>query len=179
MQTRRHKARDVRHVHHEQAAGLLGDGPQAFKVDGARVGRRTRQQQLGLVLQCQTADFFIIDALVLFGNAIGHDVVQLAGLVYGGTMGQMAAVGEVHAQNRITRLQKAEIHREVCLCAGMGLHVGMFRAEKLARAVARQIFNNINILAAAVIALARITFSIFVGQMAAHRRHHSGGDKVF
>lgn len=45
----------------------------------------------------------------------------------------------------------------------MGLHVGVFGAKKLFNAVAGQIFGLVDDFAAAVIALCRVTFGVFVG----------------
>ena len=61
----------------------------------------------------------------------------------------------------------------------MGLNIDAIRTKQLLGTPDCDIFNNINILAAAVIALARIALCIFVGQHAAHSGHHSGGNKVF
>ena len=168
----------MRHVHHEQAARLLGDGAQALKVDDARVGGCTGQQQLGLVLQREAAHLVVVDALVLLADAVGHDVEVLARHVDGRAVRQMAAVGEVHAQNGVAGLEQAKVDRQVGLCAGMGLHVGVLRAEQLAGALTGQVLHDVHVLAAAVVALAGVALGVFIGQMAAHGGHDRGGDEV-
>ena len=54
----------------------------------------------------------------------------------------------------------------------MRLHVGVIGAEQLLDAVDGQLLGDIHVLAAAVVALARIAFRVLVGQLAALRLHH-------
>ena len=56
----------------------------------------------------------------------------------------------------------------------MGLYVGGFCTEQLFDAVNRQLFNDIDILAAAVIAAAGIAFGVFVGELGACGLQHGG-----
>ena len=98
----------------------------------------------------------------------------LTGHVHRASVRQMTAVGQIHSHHRI-----AKIDRHIGLRAGMGLHIGVFRPEKRLGAFARQIFNDIDILAAAVIALSRIPFGIFVGQVRAHCGQNRVADEVF
>ena len=48
---------------------------------------------------------------------------------------------------------------------GVRLDIDIFCAKQLFSAVNRQLFDNINVFTAAVIAFARIAFSVFVGQL--------------
>ena len=52
VQASGHKPRDVRHIHHKQRAVFPGDLRDAFKINGAGVGRSARDDHLGLVLLC-------------------------------------------------------------------------------------------------------------------------------
>ena len=55
---------------------------------------------------------------------------------------------------------------------------GVLSAEtRLFDAFARQVFNDVDVFAATIIALARIAFGIFVCQAGALRRHHSAAGK--
>ena len=53
----------------------------------------------------------------------------------------------------------------------MRLHVGVIGTEQFLGAVNGQLFNNINVLAATVVALARIALGVLVGQYGALRLH--------
>jgi hypothetical protein len=61
----------------------------------------------------------------------------------------------------------------------MGLHVGVLGAEQLAGAVPRQVFHDVHALAATVVSLSGVAFSVFVGQMGAHRGQHRRAHEVF
>ena len=54
----------------------------------------------------------------------------------------------------------------------MGLHVGVVTAEQLLRPLDGQGLHLIHALAAAVVALARVAFRVFVGQHGSHGSHH-------
>ena len=60
----------------------------------------------------------------------------------------------------------------------MRLHINILSVEKFLSTIARKVFNDVGILAAAVVALARITFSIFVGEDAAHRFEDGFGNEI-
>ena len=90
----------------------------------------------------------------------------------------MPAVVQAHAQDGIAGLD----HRGVCgvvrLGAGMGLHICETRTEQLLRAIARKVFHKVDLLAAAVIALAGIAFGVLIGEHASHGLHYRRGSEV-
>src|SRR5260370_20413662 len=61
----------------------------------------------------------------------------------------------------------------------MWLNVGMLGAEKFFRAIAGQILDHVDEFASAIIALARITFCVFIREYAASGLKHSFGGEVF
>ena len=61
----------------------------------------------------------------------------------------------------------------------MRLHIGMLRPEKLFGTVNRQLFDNINLMTAAIVTLAGIAFGVFVGHDRALRFQNGAGDNVF
>ncbi len=161
----------VRHVHEQVGTDLVGDGAEARPVDHLRIGRETGHDHFRLVLQRQLLDFVVIDqALVV--DAVLHGVEQLARGIDLGAVGQVAAMRQRHAQDGVARLQQREIHRLVGLRAGMRLHVGVVGAEQLLDPVYGQLLCDVDVLAAAVVALARIAFGVLVGEHAALGFHH-------
>ena len=94
-------------------------------------------------------------------------------------MGQVPARRQVHPQNGIARLQQRLEHALVGLAARIGLHIRESNAKQLASPRNRQIFGHVDIITAAVIALARIAFGVFVGHHRALRFHHGATDDVF
>ena len=79
-------------------------------------------------------------------------------------MGQMTAVRQAHAQNRIPRIQQSKIHCGIRLCAGMCLYIGKLCIEQLLCPLNGNILNNIHALAAAVVTLAGVALCILIGQ---------------
>ena len=62
-------------------------------------------------------------------------------------------------------LQQREVHGHVGLSAGVRLHVGVLRAEELARPCSRaDVLDDVDVFAAAVEALAGIALGILVGE---------------
>ena len=86
---------------------------------------------------------------------------------------------ERHAEDGVARLQQRQVDGLVGLRARMRLHVGVVGAEQLLAAFDRQLLGDVDVFAAAVVALARIAFGVLVGQHAALRFHHARAGVVF
>ena len=67
----------------------------------------------------------------------------------------------------------ARIRGGVRLRAGVRLDVGVLGAEELLRAVDRQLLGDVDVFAAAVVALAGIAFGVLVGEHGALRLEHA------
>ena len=83
-----------------------------------------------------------------------------------------------HAQDGVAILAEGLVDSVVCLCAGMGLNICMFRTKELFDTITGKIFNLVNAFTTAVVTLSGVAFCIFVGEMAAHCRHNGGRDEV-
>ena len=92
---------------------------------------------------------------------------------------QVAAVREVHAEHGVARLQQREVDRHVRLRAGVRLDVGVVGAEQRGGARDRGALGDVDELAAAVVALARIAFRVLVGQHRPGGLEHRLADEVF
>ena len=75
--------------------------------------------------------------------------------------------------------ERREVDGHVGLAARVGLHVGVLGAEELLGAVAGQVLDHVDELAAAVVAPARIALGVFIGQHAADGLHDGGAGVVF
>ena len=171
------QARDMRHVDEQVGAHLVGDGAEARPVHHLRIGGEAGHDHLRLVLQGQPFDFVVIDqALVV--HAVLDGVEELARGIDLGAVGQVAAVGQAHAQDGVAGAQQGEVHGLVGLRTGMRLHVGVVGAEQLLHAVDRQLLGDVHVLAAAVVALVRVTLGVLVGQHAALGLQHAGAGVV-
>ena len=178
MHTPGHEPRDVGHVYHEVCPHLMGDISHALEVYGARISAGTAHDELWPHLFRLTLQGIVIDGLRFHAHAIGHEVIEHAGEVHGGPVGQMASVVKTHAQHRISRLDERHIGSEVRLGTGVGLHIGEGGSEELTSTAASQILSLVHFLTSAVVAFARISFSVFVGEHTAHRFHDRPGGEV-
>jgi hypothetical protein len=125
----------------------------------------------GLCSRARRFHLLVVDVFLL-GQAVGDDVEPFARHVQRHAVGQVAAFGQRHAHDGVARLQHGEEHALVGLRARVRLHVGGFGAEQLLDAVDRQLLGDVDVFAAAVVALARIAFGILVRQLGALRLHH-------
>ncbi len=81
-------------------------------------------------------------------------------------MREVAAMGQVHAENGVAGLKDGRIGGFIGLRTGVGLHVGVFGFEELPGAIAGQVLHDVGVLTPAVITLTRVAFGVFVGKYA-------------
>jgi len=186
MLARRHQTGHVRHVHHKQRARFPCGVREAPVVDDAAVGRCTGQDQLGAERPRHARHGVVVDEAVLVHIVKVH-VVQLAGEIHRGAVGQVRAVGQAHGQDAVAGLQQGEIRRKVGGGAAVGLDVHMVVGVKDLLPPGDAVFLQlIHHGAAAVVppliaqrAPGRIALGILVGEAAAHGAEHIGADEVF
>ena len=75
-------------------------------------------------------------------------------------MGEMAALGQLHAQDRVARLEQGEVDGHVGRAARIGLDIGVRGLEELLGAVDRQLLDIVDERDALVVAGTRITFGV-------------------
>ena len=171
MHAARDESRDVRHVDHEVGADRLGDGGEPLEVDDARIGGSAGDDELRLDFLRLLFQRIVVDALCLFVHAIGDDVEVLARHVDGAAVREVSAVREIHAHVGVAGRKQREEHRHVRLCARVRLHVDIACAEQLFRTLDGKRLNDVDALAAAVVALARVALGVLVREHASLRLH--------
>jgi hypothetical protein len=130
VQPDRNQSGDVGHVHDHLRADCLGDDGDAGEVDHTRIRARAHHDHLRRVLMRAAFELVVVDALVVLANAVGDDRVQLAGEVQRVAVREVAAMGQIHAEDRVAGVDDRQVHRHVRLCARMRLHVGVVGAEE-------------------------------------------------
>ncbi len=171
----RHETGDVRHIHHQQGADTVGDPAETLEVDDARVGAGAGHDHLGPNLDRQLLQGVVVDLLGHRIDAVGMDLEPLAAEVDRRAVGQVAAVGQVHAQDLVAHVQDGEVGGHVGLGAGVGLDVHVLGAgEEGQRPILGQSLGHVHELAAAVVALAGQALGVLVGERRALRLHHRG-----
>ena len=86
-------------------------------------------------------------------------------------MREVSALREIHAEERVARLEKGEEHRGIGRRTAVRLHVGVLGPEQLLESVDRQLFDLVHDVAATVVALTRQSFGVLVGERRADRFH--------
>ena len=89
------------------------------------------------------------------------------------------SLGQAHAHDGVARLQEAEEDGLVRLRAGARLHVGVLGAEQLLHPIERQPLDGVDLLAPAVVALARVPLGVLVRELGPLGRHHRRRGVVF
>jgi len=107
------------------------------------------------------------------------ELVHAAGEIQGVAVRQVPAMRQGHAQHRVTGTERGHVHGDVRGSAGVGLHVGVLRAEEFLGAIDGQLFHLVGIFAPAVIAPAGIALGVFVGEDGAHGFQDGFRDKIF
>ena len=90
----------------------------------------------------------------------------------------MAAGREIEAHEGVAGLHQRQEDALIGLAAGIRLDIGEAAVEQSAGALDRQLLGDVDELAAAVIAPARIALGIFVGHHRALRLEHGARDDV-
>ena len=133
---------------------------------------------LGLCSCASRAHLVHVDALVVAAHAIGHRLEPFAGMLAGEPWVRWPPA----ARSRPMKVSPgciSAMNTGVGRRAGMRLHIGETAAEQLRDALDRQPLGDIDVFAAAVIALARKPFGIFVGEHRALRLQHGARRRCF
>ena len=162
MDAGRNQTRDVRDVGKEDRTDFVGDLAECAEIDRARIRRRSTLDHLRVMFACERPNHVVVDLLVRRRNAVGNDREMLAGEVDGAAVGEVATVVEIHRENRVAPLEYGFIDRRVRLGSRVRLNVRMVRTKERLRTLDREGLDLIDLLAAAVVASARIALGVFV-----------------
>ena len=169
---------DVGGVEHEQGPNLVGDLPQRRRLDDARIGRGPCHDQLGPGLPGLIPEFIHVDALVATGQAVRHEVVQLAAGVDWRAVGEVPAVVEAQAQNGVSGLEQGLVDGHVGVSTRVGLHVGVVGPEQGLDPLAGQVLHLVDVHVSAVVPLAGVALGVLVGQHRAAGLQYGRRSKV-
>lgn len=91
MQACCHQSGDMRHIHHQVSAYLIGNLPEALEINCSRIGAGSGDNQLRLALLCNAKNFVIVqEAFVI--DTVRNDVEIGSGEICGASVGQMSAI---------------------------------------------------------------------------------------
>ncbi len=123
MRATSHQSGEVGHVDEVDRAHLVGNLAHARKVDDARIGAASADDHLGPFFFGKALEFVVVDRLGFLRDAVGNDLVSLAGKIEMMAVRQVAAMRQIQAEDRVARLQNGGIRGHVGLRAGVRLHV--------------------------------------------------------
>ncbi len=170
------EAGDVGDVGHEVSAHLTCNLAEGREVDGAGVRTRAAHDELGLVGKCELPHGIHVEVAIV-AELVVDRVVQLTGAVHGRAVGEVAAMGEVEAEEGVAGFEQCEEDRAVGLGARVRLDVyaerAAFDGEELAGTLAGDVLGNVDELAAPVVAPTGQAFGVLVGERTAHRFENS------
>ena len=126
----------------------------------------------------ESFEFLVVDPLIVFPDPVRNDVVQLAGEVERMTVREVATMGQVHAEHRVARLHRSEVHRHVGLCPRVRLHVRVLGSEQLLGSRDGKRLGDIDELAATVVASARVALRVLVRHDRTGRFEHRPAHEV-
>ena len=155
---------DVRHVDHEDGAHLVGDLAEASEVDGARVGRVARDDDLRPPLAGNRGDDLVVELLGLGVETVRGEVIELRGEVDLAAVCEVPALVEAEAHDVVAGRQQGSVRLHVGAGARVGLDIGVFDAEQLLGAVDGELLGDVDELAAAVVAAAGVALGVLVGE---------------
>jgi hypothetical protein len=131
--------------------------------------RPAGEQQLRAPLLRDPLDLVHVDPVRLGRHLVGRDVVELARHVDPHAVREVAAMGQREAHDRVAGIQQRVVDGRVGLRAGVRLHVRVVGTEQRLRSVDRELLDDVDELAAAVVALPGIALRVLVGEHAARR----------
>ena len=168
----------MRHIDQKERSHRLGDLGKAFKVNVQAVSRSPGDDQFGAGLMGLALHGVVVDGFLRVEPVTDH-LEPLAAQVQRHAMGQVTTFGQAHAHDGVAWFQEGQKNRLVGRGAAVRLDVGRIGAEELACPIDGQSLGDIDVFAAAVVALAGVAFSVFVGQLRTLGCHHRGRGIVF
>src|SRR5262245_40982069 len=91
---------------------------------------------------------------------------------------QMTAMRKIHSENGVAVIACSQVDGHIGLASGMRLHVDVIGVEELLGAIDRRSFDDVGKFTSSIIAFARITFGIFIGEDRTGGLEHSFGNEV-
>src|SRR5262249_4131044 len=146
------EAGEMRHVDEEFGADLIGDFAEAAEIDDPGIGRSAGDDHLWPVLARELCHLVEVDAVVVAPHAVGHRLETAPRHVHGRAMRQMAAGGKVEPDKDVARRHQRHKGGDIGRGARMRLNVCEFTSEKSRNPFNGNVFYDVDILAAAVIA---------------------------
>src|SRR5881275_2908775 len=143
------EAGEVSHIDHEGSSDFIGNGAHAGEVELARIGASAAYDDLWLLALRGGFEFVIVNGFGVFANLVADDAVEFAREVELVAVGEMAAVGEIEAQDAVAWIEQRHVGGGVGLGAGVGLDVDVIGVKQAFGAGSGEVFYDVGVFAAA------------------------------
>ena len=173
------EAGGVGYISHYQRFNLICYGADAGIVPIAAIGRSATDDQFGFVLERLLLHVVIIYEAIFFLYAIEDGIVELAGEIDRGAVGEVATHAQIEAENGVSRLKAGKHDSRIRLSAAMGLDVSVFYPKYFFSPVDCELLTLVHNLTATIIPLAGVSFCVFIGHYIPHGLHDLLASKVF
>ncbi len=158
------EAGDVGDVGEQQRAALVGDRAERGPVDSPGVRTVAADDELGVARERELSDFVVVDGLGVATDVVLDHVVGAPRVVDVETVRKMTAVGQLHGQERVARVEEGEQGGQVGRGARVGLDVDVLGPEDGLAAVDGQLLDLVDDLAATVVPRPGEALGVLVGQ---------------
>ncbi len=169
-----HKTADVSHVAHEHGSTFVSNSPHPGEVPVSRVRTSTRDDHLRPEVQSLLLKLVVIDEASLIVHLVGQaleenrsggNLLASRGVV---AMCEMTTRRQIQAHDAVMRLQQSSVNCEVSRRSRVRLHIDTpfrrVKMESLESSLLTQILNLVNELVPSIVASARKTFRVLVGE---------------
>ena len=168
----------MRDVGHQECAHLVRHLPELVEVERAGIGAPPRHDHLGPVLLRQPPHLRHVDLFGLRFHAVRDHLKEPAREVDRTPVGQVTAVGQIQAKNRVPVLQQGKVGRHVGLGPRMRLHVDVIGAEELLGPFDGQRLGHVDEFTAPVVTFPGVSFRILVRERGPHGLQDRLADEV-
>ena len=162
MNTTSYQACEMSHIYKKYSSAFVCNRAEFSKNKYSGISGVSGNKQFWFVLECQAADFIIIDQAGFRIEAVMHGVKPFSGDACFGAMCKVAAMAEIKPQDGISWLGKSQIDCQVCRGARIGLDIGMFSTKKCFGSGNSHSFQTVAVDLSLVVACSRISFRVFI-----------------
>ena len=178
MEPRGDQPRDMRHIDHQVRPDAVRDRGEPLEIDDPRIRRRARHDQFRVLLFRELLDLVVVDPVRRRVDPVGDEVVVFAREVDRASVREVSPVGERHSEHRVAVLKQRDVNGGVRLGTAVRLDVREAAAEEFFRPLDREVLDDVDLLAPAVVAVGGITLGVLVRQDGSGGEQDRLGDEV-
>ena len=151
------------HINPQVGTNFIGNLTEFREIQLTGVRRPPGNNNLGTLSECELPNLFHIDPAV-FAYLVGNNLVELTRDVQLHTVREVPTVSQRKTHDFLAGGQQSVHDGVIRLGAGVRLYVGVFGTEEFLNPLNSQLFDDIDEFTTTIVAAARVTFRILIGQ---------------